>query len=230
MTQPPLRHRPIRSFVLREGRLTKGQARALQELWPRFGLEPGETVIDCAAEFHREAPTILEIGFGNGESFAAMAEAHPKNNYIGIEVHRPGVGNLLLQLQQRDIKNVRIVCDDASDVLHKNIADKSLHAIYLFFPDPWPKRKHHKRRLVQPDFVQRLRHKLKIGGVFHMATDWQQYAEHMLQVMTAAEGYINTAGIDAYTPKPDYRPETRFERRGVKLGHGVRDLVFQREN
>lgn len=222
--------RPIRSFVRREGRLTRGQARALEELWPRFGLQPGDTEINCTAVFDREAPTILEIGFGNGESFAAMAEAHSANNYIGIEVHRPGVGNLLLQLRQRDIENVRVICEDASDVLKNNIADQSFDAIYLFFPDPWPKRKHHKRRLVQSDFVQRLRQKLKVGGVFHMATDWQEYAEHMLQVMTAAAGYSNVVGVGAYSPKPDYRPETKFERRGLKLGHGVWDLLFQRQS
>ena len=221
--------RPIRSFVLREGRLTQGQARALEELWPRFGLEPGETEIDFVGEFDREAPTILEIGFGNGDSFAAVAEANPQNNYIGIEVHRPGVGSLLLRLQEADIENTRVICADASDVLQKNIADESLDAIYLFFPDPWPKRKHHKRRLVQPDFVQHLRYKLQIGGVFHMATDWESYAGHMMTVLSDTGGFINIAGQGKYSPKPEYRPETKFERRGLNLGYSVWDLVFQRE-
>lgn len=222
--------RPIRSFVRREGRLTSGQARALDELWPQFGLEPGQTEIDPAKVFDRDAATIVEIGFGNGESLASIAESHPGNNYIGIEVHRPGVGSLFLRLEEGGIKNVRVICHDASDVLQNNIADESLDAIYLFFPDPWPKKKHNKRRLVQPGFVQQLRSKLKIGGRFHMATDWQNYAEHMLAVMFDAEGFINTAGDGKYSVKPEYRPETKFERRGRKLGHGVWDLVFQRNS
>lgn len=223
-------HRPIRSFVRREGRLTRGQARALEELWPRYGLEPGKTEIEFASVFRSEAPVILEIGFGNGETFATIAEAHPQNNYIGIEVHRPGVGSLLLRLKEREIENVRVICDDASDIMKNNIVDESLDAIYLFFPDPWPKRKHHKRRLVQPGLVQQLRRKLKIGSIFHMATDWQAYANHMMHVMLAAEGFTNTAGKGEFSRRPEYRPETKFERRGIKLGHGVWDLVFRRES
>lgn len=220
--------RPIRSFVRREGRLTTGQARALHELWPQFGIEPGAATIDCVQTFGHDAPVILEIGFGNGESLATIAAAHPENNYIGIEVHRPGVGSLLLRLEEQGIKNVRVICHDASEIIQKNIADESLNSIYLFFPDPWPKKKHHKRRLVQPGFVQQLRRKLKVGGRFHMATDWENYAEHMMAVVSDAEGFFNIAGEGNYSPKPEYRPETKFERRGKKLGHGVRDLVFQR--
>jgi len=220
--------RPIRSFVRREGRLTAGQARALEELWPRFGLEPGEGEIDFVRTFGGDAPVILEIGFGNGESLATIAAAHPENNYIGIEVHRPGVGSLLLRLEEQGVENVRVICRDASEVIQKNIVDESLDSVYLFFPDPWPKKKHHKRRLVQPGFVQQLRGKLKVGGRFHMATDWENYAEHMMAVMSDAEGFANTAGEGRYSPKPEYRPETKFERRGKKLGHGVWDLVFQR--
>ena len=230
MSEPLKTYRPIRSFVRREGRLTSGQARALEDLWPRFGLEPGETEIDFARAFGREAPVILEIGFGSGDSFAAIAKAHPQNNYIGMEVHRPGVGSLLLRLKEREIENVRVICDDASVVIQKNIVDKSLDAIYLFFPDPWPKRKHHKRRLVQPGLVQQIRRKLKVGGRFHLVTDWENYAQQMMQVMSAAEGFVNTAGEGRYSAKPEYRPETRFEHRGLKLGHGVWDLVFRRES
>lgn len=221
--------RPIRSFVRREGRLTAAQARALEQLWPRFGLEPGDSEIDFARVFGRSAPVILEIGFGNGESLATIAETHPLNNYMGIEVHRPGVGSLLLRLEQRQIDNVRVVCHDAAEVVRKNIPDNSLDAIFIFFPDPWPKKKHHKRRLVQAGFVQQLRQKLKVGGRLHMATDWQDYAEHMLAVMSAADGFSNTAASGDFCSRPDYRPETRFERRGLRLGHGVRDLVFERE-
>lgn len=221
--------RPIRSFVRREGRLTAAQARALEQLWPRFGLEPGDSEIDFARVFGRSAPVILEIGFGNGESLAAIAGSHPLNNYMGIEVHRPGVGSLLLRLEQRQIDNVRVVCHDAAEVVRKNIPDNSLDAIFIFFPDPWPKKKHHKRRLVQAGFVQQLRQKLKVGGRLHMATDWQDYAEHMLAVMSAADGFSNTATSGDFCSRPDYRPETRFERRGLRLGHGVWDLVFKRE-
>jgi tRNA (guanine-N7-)-methyltransferase len=221
--------RRIRSFVRREGRLTAAQARALEQQWPRLGLEPGDSEIDFPRVFGRSAPVILEIGFGNGESLATIAESHPQNDYIGIEVHRPGVGSLLLRLEQQQIDNVRVICHDAAEVIQKNIPDNSLDAIYLFFPDPWPKKKHHKRRLVQAGLVQQLRQKLKVGGRLHMATDWQDYAEHMLVVMSAADGFANTAASGDYCPRPDYRPETKFERRGLRLGHGVWDLVYKRE-
>jgi tRNA (guanine-N7-)-methyltransferase len=222
-------HRRIRSFVRREGRLTAGQARALESLWPRFGLEFSDQALDFARIFGRVAPVILEIGFGNGESLAAIAENHPQNDYIGIEVHRPGVGSLLRRLEEREIGNVRVMCHDASEVINAQIPDESLDAVYLFFPDPWPKKKHHKRRILQPAFIQQIRQKLKIGGQFHMATDWQDYAEQAMVALSAAEGFTNAAGEANYSPKPGYRPETKFERRGLKLGHGVWDLVFLRE-
>lgn len=221
-------YRRIRSFVKREGRLTKGQQRALEELFPVYGFKADESVFDLNKKFGRVAVKIIEIGFGNGASLAEIAKAHPENDYLGIEVHRPGVGNLLLQIEKEHIQNIRVMCVDAVEVLEKNIADNSLDAVYLFFADPWHKKKHHKRRIVQQAFVQLLRKKLKTGGVFHMATDWQDYAEHMMDVMSAAEGFENTAGEGNYTERPAYRPLTKFEQRGQRLGHGVWDLIYRK--
>lgn len=220
--------RPIRSFVRREGRMTVAQRRALEELWPRFGLVTGGAMLDFAAGFGRAAPVVMEIGFGNGESLLAMAAAQPETNFIGVEVHRPGVGQLLMLLAERGIGNVRLVCDDAKEFLAQRVPDGSLEVLQLFFPDPWPKARHHKRRLLQAEFAQLVRHKLRPGGRFHMATDWQHYAEHMLAVMTAASGYRNDAGAGQYAGRPPHRPLTKFERRGQRLGHGVWDLVFRR--
>ena len=220
--------RRIRSFVRREGRLTAGQQRAMDELFPRFGIEQADSLLDLDAVFGRAAPRILEIGFGNGESLAQIALAHPQNDYIGIEVHRPGVGHLLMQIEQAGLQNLRVMCADAVEVLARQIPDASLAAVYLFFPDPWHKTRHHKRRQVQPAWAQLLRRKLQIGGQLHMATDWQNYAEHMLAVMSAAEGFRNLSPTGDYLPRPAYRPETKFERRGQGLGHGVWDLIFER--
>ncbi len=220
MTTPEKPRRPIRSFVRREGRLTPAQARALAELWPRFGVEAGETPIDFSAAFGRAAPVVLEIGFGNGNALAALAAQQPQNNYLGIEVHRPGVGQLLRRLHDERLANVRVLCADAKEVLARNIPDASLAAVYLLFPDPWPKQRHHKRRLVQPDFIELVRRKLKPGGVLHLATDWQDYAEHMQAVLGAASGFAPApAGL---------RPDTKYEARGRRLGHAVRDLVYVR--
>lgn len=224
--QPFLRR--IRSFVRREGRLTPGQQRAMDELFPRFGIAAGGEVLDLDALFGRSAPRILEIGFGNGESLAEIARNHPGNDYLGIEVHRPGVGHLLQLIEEQGLTNLRVMSEDAVEILEKQIPDGSLDGLYLFFPDPWHKKKHHKRRQVQPAWAQLVRRKLKVGGRLHMATDWQHYAEHMLEVMSAAEGYRNISATGAYVPKPDYRPETKFERRGLRLGHGVWDLLFER--
>lgn len=221
-------YRRIRSFVKREGRLTKGQQRALDELFPVYGFKSNDAVFDLDEKFGRVAPKILEIGFGNGTSLAEIAKTHPQNDYLGIEVHRPGVGNLLLQIENEQLQNIRVMSDDAVEVLENNIADNSLDAVYLFFADPWHKQKHHKRRIVQPAFVQLLRKKLKTGGLFHMATDWQDYAKHMMGVMSAAEGFENTAGQGKYIERPDYRPLTKFEQRGQRLGHGVWDLIFRK--
>lgn len=218
--------RRIRSFVRREGRLTKGQQRALAELFPRYGITLQQGIIDFDALFGRRGARILEIGFGNGASLAEMATEHPENDYLGIEVHRPGVGNLLLQIEKQSLNNIRVSNDDAIEVLEQQIPDESLDAVYLFFPDPWHKKKHHKRRIVQPDFVQLVRRKLKESGIFHMATDWEDYAEHMLEVMNTAEGFQNKAGSENYIARPEYRPLTKFEQRGHRLGHGVWDLIF----
>lgn len=220
--------RPIRSFVRRERRLTPAQARALKELRPRFGIEPGEGPIDFSAAFGRAAPLMLEIGFGNGDALATLAAQHPENNYLGIEVHCPGVGHLLRRLRDEHLANVRVICADAKEVLARNIPDSSLAAVYLLFPDPWPKRRHHKRRLVQPEFIELVWRKLKPGGILHLATDWQDYAEHMLAMLTAAAGFENLAGAAGFAARPAERPLTKFERRGQRLGHEVRDLVFRR--
>ncbi len=221
--------RRIRSFVRREGRLTKGQERALQELWPVMGVEFRDEMLDLAQLFGREAPVVLEIGFGMGKSLVEMAAAAPEKNFIGIEVHRPGVGACLSSAQDAGITNLRLFCHDAVEVLGQMIPDESIDTLQLFFPDPWHKARHHKRRIVQPAYVQMLRPKLKIGGVFHMATDWENYAEHMLEVMNAAEGFVNTVEGD-YAPRPDSRPLTKFEQRGHRLGHGVWDLLFARKS
>lgn len=219
--------RHVRSFVRREGRITRSQQRALEELLPRFGITP-EDIADLDRVFGRHAPRTLEIGFGNGASLAQMAHAAPEQDFLGIEVHRPGVGHLLLEIEQRALTNVRVICADAVEILRDHLAAASLDRVLLFFPDPWPKKRHHKRRILQPEFVALIRARLKPGGRFHMATDWQEYAGQMLEVMDAAPGFTNTAGRGHYAPRPDYRPETKFERRGLRLGHGVWDLVFVR--
>jgi len=217
----------VRSFVRREGRLTPGQQRALEQLWPKYGL-PADQPLDPQQTFGRVAPVTLEIGFGNGASLAEMAAAAPDSDFIGIEVHRPGVGRLLMELERRAVHNVRVFCHDAIEVLEQGIADASLDRVLLFFPDPWPKKKHHKRRILQPAFAALVARKLKAGGLFHMATDWEPYARHMLEVMDAASAFVNCSGKGRYAARPDYRPVTRFERRGQRLGHGVWDLLYRR--
>jgi len=220
-------HRKIRSFVRREGRITPAQQRALQKLWPHFGLE-ARGQLDLDACFGRSAPRTLEIGFGNGHSLAEMAENAPELDFIGIEVHRPGVGRLLLELESRGLTNVRVICADAVDLLGKCLPDASLDRVLLFFPDPWPKKRHHKRRILQPMFIDLVGAKLKPGGTFHMATDWENYAEQMLEAMTQSALFTNCATSGGYSPRPAYRPVTKFEQRGRRLGHGVWDLVFER--
>ena len=216
--------RSIRSFVVRAGRMGPGQTRALAELGPRFVLPYTAAPFDFAASFGRVAPLVLEIGFGMGDASAAIAQALPGTDFIGVEVHTPGVGALLKQIGERGLTNLRLIQHDAVDVLQQMIAPASLAGVHVFFPDPWHKKKHNKRRLIQPGFVQLLATRLAPGGYLHCATDWQPYAEQMLEVLSAEPALRNT--VDGYAPKPDYRPLTKFENRGLKLGHGVWDLVF----
>ncbi len=220
--------RKIRSFVRREGRLTRGQQRGLEKIWPLFGIEHDSGLLDLDEIFARSAPRILEIGFGNGASLAEQARQHPENDYLGIEVHRPGVGNLLQVIERDGLSNIRVMQEDAVEILRDQIPLDSLDKVQLFFPDPWHKKKHHKRRIVQPEFAALLHERLKQGGVFHMATDWQHYAEYMLEIMNAAPGYKNISETNDYVPRPDSRPMTKFEKRGHRLGHGVWDLMFEK--
>ncbi|MDF1628387.1 MAG: tRNA (guanosine(46)-N7)-methyltransferase TrmB [Alcanivoracaceae bacterium] len=221
--------RKVRSFVLREGRLTAGQQKALDSLWPRFGLERSSGVLDGLLVFGRDAPRVLEIGYGMGHSLVQMAAAEPDKDFIGIEVHRPGVGALLMAIEEAGVTNLRSYCDDAVDILEQCIADASLARVQLYFPDPWHKKKHHKRRIVQSAWVQLVQRKLASGGVLHMATDWQDYADHMLAVMQGETGWDNQAEDQGFSARPDWRPETKFERRGARLGHGVWDLLYQKQ-
>ena len=222
----PQAHRRIRSFVLRAGRIGPGQARALAELGPRFVLPFRPEPIDPEAVFGRRAPLVLEIGFGMGDATARIAAARPDTDFLGCEVHEPGVGALLRRIDELGLANLRIVQHDAVEVLEQMIAPASLAGIHVFFPDPWHKKKHHKRRLIQPPFVARLVTRLAPGGTMHCATDWEPYAQQMLEVLSAEPALANSA--EAYAPRPDYRPLTKFEQRGLRLGHGVWDLVFVR--
>ncbi|WP_136248460.1 tRNA (guanosine(46)-N7)-methyltransferase TrmB [Halomonas borealis] len=226
----PLHRRGIKSYVLRAGRMTGAQTRGLEEVWPRLGLTLADGRQDLAALFGRRAPVVLEIGFGMGASLIEQAETHPDTDFIGIEVHAPGVGKLLDEADKRGLTNLRVYREDALAVLEQCLPEGSLATLQLFFPDPWPKTKHHKRRIVQPAFVELVRRRLIPGGTLHMATDWEAYAEWMAEVMTEAPGYANTAdaAMAPYVPRPEFRPLTKFERRGEKLGHGVWDLIFRR--
>lgn len=218
----------VKSFVKREGRLTKAQGKAIDDNWPTMGLSIEQGLLDLDDVFARSAKRVLEIGFGMGKSLVEMAAAAPDTDYIGIEVHRPGVGACLASAQEAGVTNLRVFEHDAVEILDKCLKDESLDRLQLFFPDPWHKTRHHKRRIVQAEFVQHIRQKLKIGGEFHMATDWEPYALHMLEVMQAAQGYENISNTQDYVPRPDYRPITKFEVRGQKLGHGVWDIIFKR--
>lgn len=218
--------RKIRSFIRRQGRITQGQQFALNNYWEKYCLDPNQK-LDKSLVFGRDAPLFLEIGFGNGECLSQIASENPEKDYIGIEVHRPGVGHLIMQLEQKNLRNVRIYFHDAVDVLTHNLLENSLSGIHLFFPDPWPKKKHHKRRIVQPDFLDLIAKKLKSGGYFHAATDWENYAEHMFDVLSDNQNFSNTS-TNTFCEKPSYRPLTKFEQRGLRLGHGVWDLIFSR--
>ena len=219
-------HRHIRSFVLRQGRVSNAQQRAHATLLPRFGIEYRPQLVDLDVIFGRHAPKVLEIGFGMGETTAAIAARHPDNDYLGIEVHTPGLGSLLKAIDEQQLANVRIVQHDAVEVLQNMLAPATLDAVHVFFPDPWPKKRHHKRRLLQPAFVALLVERMKPGAYLHAATDWQEYAEYILAVLQNNPLLVNCA--PAYAPRPEYRPETKFESRGLKLGHGVWDVIFKR--
>lgn len=224
MNTPP--RRPIRSYVLRQGRVSSAQQRAYDALLPRYGLPFAPGFVDLDRVFGRSAPKILEIGFGMGETTALIAQAHPENDYLGVEVHTPGVGGLLKQINERGLTNVRLVQHDAVEVLTHMIAPASLDGVHIFFPDPWPKKRHHKRRLIQPPLVALLAERMTPGAYLHVATDWEDYAEQVLAVLAAEARLCNTA--EDYAPRPEYRPSTKFEQRGLTLGHAVRDIVFQR--
>ena len=219
-------HPRIRSYVLRAGRVGSGQARALAEIGPQYMLQYQPAMLDLDAVFGRQAPRFLEIGFGMGEGLAETAAAHPENDYLGVEVHTPGVGALLKQIGERGLTNVRIIQHDAVEVLTNMLAPDSLTGVHIFFPDPWHKKRHHKRRLIQSPLVRLLASRIRPGGYIHLATDWQDYAEQMLAVLTAETLLQNT--VADYAPRPDTRPLTKFEQRGIRLGHGVWDLVFRR--
>ena len=219
--------RSVRSFVRRAGRLTNAQARALECLWPQFGLEPqGQLVLDQV--FGRRAPRTLEIGFGMGDALLALAAAHPERDFIGIEVYEPGIGRALRGIAEQGLGNVRLISDDAVEVLQQNFADAVFDRVLVFFPDPWPKKRHHKRRLIQPAFTALLADKLAPGGKLHLATDWEEYADAMLEVIGAEPRLRNPHGDGCFAPRPSTRPLTKFENRGRRLGHVVRDLEFER--
>jgi len=222
----PQRH--IRSFVLRQGRFTPAQQRAFEQHWARFGLEPAAMPPDYAQTFGRTAPLVLEIGFGNGEQLLHAGVHEPDKNFLGIEVHRPGVGRLMNALAAHEVANVRLYNHDAVEILRNAIAPESLAEMRIYFPDPWPKKRQQKRRLIQPDFVAFLASRVERGGRLHLATDWADYAAHMLDVLDAAPDWRNVAGKGQGLPRPDWRIETHFEKRGLRLGHGVWDFIYER--
>jgi tRNA (guanine-N7-)-methyltransferase len=226
-----LRDRPIRSFVMRAGRMTVGQTRALEDLWPRYGVEYSPQLLSLDEVFGRTAPRALEIGFGNGEHLAALAAAHPGRDYFGIEVHRPGVGHLLMLAATNNLANLRVSTHDAVEVLREQIAPGSLDEVLVLFPDPWHKKRHHKRRLIQPPFVELIASRLRAGGVLQLATDWEEYALQMLEVLGAAKTlFVNLSPTGDWMPRPEERAPTRFEKRGARLGHGVWDLAFEKRS
>ena len=220
--------RKIRSFVKREGRMTNRQQTAIDTLWATMGVDYEDKLIDFKTLFGREAPVVLEIGFGMGQSLIEMAQNAPEKNFLGIEVHGPGVGACIADAGEAGITNLRVINHDAVEILEKMIPEKSLAVFQLYFPDPWHKARHNKRRIVQPAFVENMRHKLAIGGVIHMATDWENYAEHMLEVLQGGSDFKNLSGTGHYAERPAWRPLTKFEKRGNNLGHGVWDLLFER--
>ena len=221
--------RAIRSYVLRQGRITAGQERAFADHWPRYGLEVDDALrLDAPALFGDNRDLILEIGFGNGDSLVQMAAAAPQAGYIGIEVHRPGVGHAMLAAAAANLDNLRLIRHDAVAILRDHIADGTLARVQIYFPDPWPKARHHKRRIVQQPFTDLIWRKLRAGGEIHCATDWAEYAEWMRDVFASDDKWQNLGGADGYAPRPEWRPQTKFERRGERLGHGVWDLRYRK--
>lgn len=223
---PPGNH--IRSYVLRQGRISEAQQRSYDTLMPVYGIAYSKQLLDLPRSFGRDAPKILEIGFGMGETSATIAENYPQNDYLALEVHTPGVGSLLKQIQARQLSNIRIIQHDAVEVLRDMLADESLDGVHIYFPDPWHKARHNKRRLIQAPLAALLANKLKVGAYLHLATDWENYAEQMLAVLSAEPGLHNTA--TDYAPRPAHRPLTKFENRGLRLGHGVWDLIFEKRS
>ncbi len=224
---PLIKNQPLKSYVIRASRLTESQKKALDTLWDQYVLPFNGQPLDLSLAFSQKAPLVVEIGFGMGDSLLEMAMASPDQNFLGIEVHRPGVGKLLHGIETHSVSNLRIICDDASQVISQGLSPESIDRLLLYFPDPWHKKRHNKRRLVQTEFVQMIRQRLKRNAEFHMATDWEHYAMHMLEVMEVAEGFQNSNGKGCFWQNP-VRPETKFERRGLKLGHGVWDLLYTR--
>jgi tRNA (guanine-N7-)-methyltransferase len=220
--------RPVRSFVRREGRMTPGQSRALSELWSRYGLDAPDSPLNLATVFGSNTPVVLEIGFGNGDHLLGRAQSEPDKNFLGVEVHRPGAGRLLSRAHEAGLRNLRVACDDAVEVLRDWLPEKSLHEILVYFPDPWPKKRHHKRRLIQPEFTRLLASRLAAGGHLRLATDWADYAEQMLSVLNAEPLLHNQSPDRGFIPRPAARPVTKFETRGTRLGHGVFDLDYRR--
>jgi tRNA (guanine-N7-)-methyltransferase len=218
--------RHIRSFVLRAGRLTPAQERALEQHWRSYGIDLGDDPLDLDAIFQRRAPRCLEIGFGTGEVIGSLAENHPHIDYLGIEVHRPGVGRLLLRASHSNMRNLRVICHDAVDILKYKLADESFDEILVFFPDPWHKKRHHKRRLIDTAFVASAAAKLRRGGVLRIATDWQDYAQQILSVCNANASLDSLSADRTCVPRPQFRPQTRFEQRGERLGHSVWDFAY----
>jgi tRNA (guanine-N7-)-methyltransferase len=229
MPQSDQKPRPIRSYVLRQGRMTEGQQRAYQALWPRYGLQLGSGQLDLSELYEKPQPVTLEIGFGNGESLRQLAQKQAEQNFLGVEVHGPGVGHLMIQLDQYELNNVRILKSDAMELLRHHLKPSSLQRVLLYFPDPWHKRKHNKRRIVQDEFAELVFRALIPGGVLHMATDWQDYADQMMRVLSLHQGFKNQAGEGNFSLRPETRPLTKFEQRGERLGHGVWDLLFERQ-
>lgn len=225
------RRRSVRSFVVRSGRATAAQQRALAELWPVYGVEFGAGRLELDRVFGRHAPRMIEIGFGAGEALLAFAQAHPEMDCLGLEVHRPGVGHLLLGLQTAQVTNTRVICHDAVEVLEHQIAPASIDLVHIFFPDPWPKKRHHKRRLIQPGFVELIARVMAPGALLRLATDWEHYAHHMHSVINACSSLENLApGANGFASRPEVRPLTRFERRGQRLGHDVWDLAYRKRD